>query len=292
MDSSDEGDRVATTCNESIPVGHDLISLAVVEHGDGHFCELRLDRDFPDGASVELLEEDELLLAGFTLASDRKLYVVSASGDILIGTGPRWKTWKRGRVDAILASATELPGHGVLLYGLDGAIFEDSGSGWKACGKGFEGDVHAMALSPRHGILAAGPRGLFARGGTSWKRVHATSLNDLTVSDGGEVVAVGPKGAVLVSDGDGWRAIKTAVGRDLRATACYAGEIYVGAGPGGVFTLDVARGKLVEVKKTVISDSLAASADYLVAAGGAEVARFDGKEWPYTELEYETDDDE
>lgn len=274
-----------TTCVAAAAVGADVIALVVTSAGASVRSRLVLDRDFPDGDSDVLLETDTRL-AGFVVSRDEKLYVIGAAGEVRIGSGPGWTSWRlAAELGVRMTGAFEQPGRGVLLYGPDATVLEspDGGASWRPCGLDLEGDVHGLAVSPRHGLLAAGTGGLFVRGPRRWRRLDATSLHAVGATDGGDAIAVGPRGVVLLADGDAWRPIKTPTTRDLHAAASYRGKLYVGAGSGGLFTFDLARRKLVECKLQVCSTSLVASSDYLLACGDAEVVRFDGDTWPFLE---------
>lgn len=281
-------DDTMTICHAATPLDNgDIIGLIVATDGESFVSSLVLQKNFPDGDEVELAEEQRLI-ADFAMISPDHFVMVDGVGKVFEVNGRQ--TTQTADLETIFTGIYRAADGRLFAYGFKGRVFASTGSDWSALPP-LKGDV--LCVRPASGpiLYACGLGGLFARfDGAAWSRLEIgtnADLQSLLVWDDGRVLVCGLSGFAGLWSDETWTRWEVPE-FDYYDLASFKGKIYVGAGSDGLGIVE--RSTFRILKENIFSYTLRPNEKYLAIAGNNEVARFDGKDYPYLEYNYDLED--
>ena len=278
-----------STCHTAIPMANgDVIGLIVTTDGEYFVSSLMRLEEFPDGDEIELAEEDRLV-ADFEMLSNKHFVLAESTGSIIEVRGRDIQ--ETADLGTILSGIVQLEGKGLCAHGYGGRIFLRAGTDWTSLPP-LRSDVTCVRVSKSGTLYATGREGLFARlQGAQWETLDLGTNVDL------RAMLVLADGSILICGRSGFAGLwsdesftKLSVPElDYSDLAYFKGKVFVGAGSDGLAVFE--KGSFKILKDNVFSYSLRSNEKYLAIAGNNEIVRYDGKDFPCLEFNYDLEDD-
>lgn len=282
-------DDSTTTCHTAISLDSgDVIGLMVTTDGEYFVSSLMQLKNFPDGDEHTLADE-QYLIADFEMIKSDHFILAEATGKIIEVIGGRAS--ETADLDTILTGIHAAADARLYAYGLGGRVFRLEGQSWQMLPL-LRSDVFCVRATPEGTLYACGSNGLFARfAAGAWAVLELGTnidLQSILVREDQSVLVCGMSGFAGLWANETWT-IWEVPAADYYDLALFMGNIFVGAGSDGLYF--VKGNTFKKLKKNIFSYSLRSSMKYLAISGNNEIVRYDGKEYPCLEFNYDLEDD-